>query len=88
MSEDAKASDAAEVDAALDSGGTHTDDPAAAKMAWQNLRQRWANTLTQVRAEFRVAELLADDATKKAARDVAGKAIKAIAFIDDELKKL
>ena len=83
-----KAQEIPEVDAALDSGGTHTDDPTVAKIAWQQLRQRWTNTLTQVRAEFRVAEHLADEQTKKAAREVAAKALKAIAFIDEEMSRL
>ena len=56
------------VEAALSDGaGAPTDDPAVSREVWIGLRQRWRNTLTQVKAEFRVAMHVGDEATKKAA---------------------
>ena len=91
MPKDAKAQDAqmeAAVDEALGGAPTQTDDPAVVRAMWEAMKQRWSNSLTQIRLEFRVAEAISDEATKKRCREVATNALKAIAFIDAELAKI
>ena len=74
--------------ALADGAGAPEDDPAVSREVWIGLRQRWRNTLTQVKAEFRVAMHVGDEATKKAAREVADRALKAIDFCDEEIKRV